>query len=110
MSWSIKYGDKYDFYKAVSDKGEVSPLDELPVLDVVESIYYADFRLLGSERNSGMGISPIPITRITEYANQEGVHNIELFKRIISRIDQSYCKMISDDQEKKSKAKNVKKR
>ena len=77
----------------------------MPVLDLAESIYYSDFNILGSERQGGMGITPIPITRICQYAIQEEIHNINLFKRIILKVDQEYCKMISDDQVRKSKSK-----
>jgi len=52
-----------------------------------------------------MGVGSIPVTRITLYAAQEGIHDVELFKRIILRIDREYCAMVSDDQKKKSKTK-----
>lgn len=77
----------------------------MPVLDLTESIYYSDFNILGSERQGSMGISLIPITRITQYAIQEEIHNIDLFKRIIVKVDQEYCKMVTDDQVKKSNRK-----
>jgi len=60
---------------------------------------------LGSERNNGMGMGYIPITRITQYAIQEGIHDVEMFKRIISRVDHLYYTMVTDKQEQKSKSK-----
>lgn len=65
---------------------------------MVESLYHNDFYILGTERNTGMGISAIPVTRIILYAEQEGVHDIDLFKRIILRLDNHYMGLVNKKQ------------
>lgn len=87
----------------MQDDGKPSPLDDVPDLTLDEGIYYKDFNILGSERVSGMGVGYIPITRITQYAKQQGVHNISLFERIITAVDNQYVSLIADRQKKKSK-------
>ena len=78
----------------------------MPVLDFVETVYYSDFNTLGSERNNGMSLGSIPITKITEYALQEGIYDIDLFKRIILRIDRYYSKLVNEENSKKVKSKS----
>ena len=56
-----------------------------------------------SERVSGMGVGSIPITRINQYAVQQGVHDISLFEKIMMRVDTAYIKLMSDKQERQSK-------
>jgi len=92
----------------LQDDDRPSPLDDLPKLDHAESVYYSDFNILGSERNSGMGIGPIPVTRINQYAEQEGIINTALFKKIIMDVDKNFIELVSDKQKsetKKNKAK-----
>ena len=100
----MKFGEKYEFYKALQDKGESSPLDEVPDLDIVESLYYEDFVILGTERVNGMSMGAIPITRIDEYARIEKVENIEKFKRIIAAVDRLYMKIVAVEQDRRSEA------
>ena len=73
-------------------------------------MYHADFNILGTERNSSMGIGPIPITRITLYADQEGVHDKPLFKRIILKLDAFYLELANKSKVKSKKGKKGKKR
>ena len=83
-----------------------SPLDDLPEMDFVEAGYYNDFQILGSERNSGMSIGSIPVTRIIQYAQLEGIHNIEMFKIVMLRLDNYYLKLVSEEQKRKTKSKD----
>jgi len=84
------------------DKGKPSPFDDLPELDLVESLYHNDFIILGTERNNGMGIGSIPVTRIMLYAKQEGVLDVDLFRRIILRLDNHYLTLVSKRQTEQS--------
>ena len=72
-------------------------------------MYYSDFTMLGTERNSGMSMGAIPVTRIILYAQLEGVLNSELFKRVITGIDHAYIGLVNDEQGRKSKANSKRK-
>ncbi|RLE19702.1 MAG: hypothetical protein DRJ65_19860 [Acidobacteria bacterium] len=104
MSFGVKYGEKYEFYKALQDRGESSPLDDLPDLDIVDTLYYEDFVVLGTERVNGMSMGPIPIMKIVDYARMEGVEDVGRFKRIIAAVDRLYMRLVAVEQERKSKA------
>ena len=90
----------------MQDEGQSSPLDNVPALTLDENVYYTDFNALCSERVNGMGLGSIPITRITEYAKQHGVHDVFLFEQIIMRIDNVYVKCVSDKNQRESKSKS----
>ena len=80
-------------------------MDKMPAINQVEASYYNDFSVLGSERLNGMNIGSIPVTRVVQYANLEGVHDVELFKRIMLRLDCFYINMVLAEQKRKSKPK-----
>ncbi len=101
----FKHGDKIDFYKSLQERNLESPMDNLPVLGLVETLYYNDFSMLESERVSGMNIGAIPITRVISYANMDGVHDIELFKSIITKLDSFYLSLVYKKQQQTAKRK-----
>jgi hypothetical protein len=105
LEWGIKYGDDLEFFKSLKERGLDSPLDSRPSLGTVEVFYYNDFAILGTERING---GPLPITRISQYATMEGVLDVELFKRIILELDNTYLKLSAEERKKaatKAKAK-----
>lgn len=104
MTFGVRYGEKYEFYKEIQSRGESSPLDDLPELSVGESLYYEDFVVLGTERVNAMSVGAIPITKIVEYAIFEGVEDIHRFKRILSAMDRLYLKAVRKEQDKKAEA------
>ena len=78
-------------------------------MDYVESVYYNDFQALGTQRISGMGLAPIPVISIIQYAQLEGVENIPVFKEVILNIDREYMSLISDRQKAESNKAKAKK-
>ena len=71
--------------------------------------YYNDFTVLGSERHIGQSVGPLPILKIYEYADREAVHDVELFKRIMLKLDVIFLRLVASErkkQEQKSKVKS----
>jgi len=52
------------------------------------------------------GLNPIPVTKIIEYSLLTGVHNKELFKKVIMDIDRKYMSAVHEKQESKKPKKS----
>lgn len=88
-----------------------SPIDLKPELGTGEVYYYNDFVILGSERQTGSSVGAIPILKITKYAEVEGIHDVELFKTVMLKLDAVYLRLMAAErkkQEAKQKAKKAK--
>lgn len=88
-----------------------SPIDLKPELGTSEVYYYNDFVILGSERQTGSSVGAIPILKIAKYAEVEGIHDVELFKTVMLKLDAVYLRLMAAErkkQEQKQKAKQAK--
>jgi len=113
LEWGFRYGSNLEFYESLHDRGLESPLDNRPTLSTGEIFYYNDFVTLGTERISSGSVGSLPITRIIKFAVMDGVHDVELFKRIILRLDVIYLNMVASERKKaeaKAKAKGKSKK
>jgi len=69
-----------------------------PELDVEMLSFLEAFRELGSERQLGMSIGPIPYSHIQRYANDLGLYGDahERFCAILALVDVGYLNMIAE--------------
>jgi len=94
-----KFSGKEKFYDYLDETNKLSEKDRMP--DFGEILFYLhSFVELSSERQSGMGLSPIPFSKILLYQ----IHFCldEDFVDIIRAIDSLYLKEI-DSKTKKDK-------
>lgn len=79
------------------ERGAIKEQDRIP--DVSAFILYTDaFQELGTCRQIGMSLGPIPFYAIVEYAKLYKIDDLEEFLYIIRKMDEAYLKT----QEKKS--------
>jgi predicted ferric reductase len=84
--------------------GRANPEDEV---DVTLFQFYVDaFRELGSNRQIGMGLGPIPFTSIVEYAKIYEVEDIVDFIYIIREMDNEYLRIQANEQKSDTKNPN----
>jgi hypothetical protein len=87
-------------YSELKEKGKVRKGDIIP--DVDAFVFYVEaFCELGTCRNSGMDLSPIPFLAIVEYAKLYDVGDVEDFLYIIRCMDNAYLKANSRKRENK---------
>jgi hypothetical protein len=109
LGWSIKYGEKLEWFQELEDKGEHIPaMDERVALFTDMAIFYNAWNELSSSRQAGMGLGYIGQLVITDWLNEE--HIFEYLERAeyrywIKRIDGVYLQLKSDEDEKKRDAK-----
>ena len=94
------------FYKWIEerDKGNEPPakfyqlLDEQPEIAEHLYVYWDAFSDLGTERQIGMGIGPIPRSKVREYASDllglDGDEH-DRFCEILSRMDRDYVSRVN---------------
>lgn len=68
----------------------------------MDNFYLKSFHDLSTERSIGMGLGPIPWSKIVEYADWYGLEPdvIEAFVDIIRTVDVAYLKYNADEQKK----------
>jgi len=87
------------------EKGIIKPEHIAP--DVSNFSFYVDaFNELGTCRNSGFGVSPIPFTAIVEYSTLNEVEDFPSFLEVIRIMDREYIRQ----ENIKSEAKKPKKK
>lgn len=70
-------------------------LSEAPVISREAMWFWTAFGHLGGDRNSGMGLAPIPFTAMRAYADEYRLrgHEREAFFEIIRTVDSEYIAM-----------------
>lgn len=86
--------------------GMETPLDEMPVLSLEESIYYDDFNILSSCRTYGMVENSLTVTDIISYANFSSVPDKHKFLLVMIKLDSLYQKIASQEREKRQKSRS----
>jgi hypothetical protein len=66
LSWQEVWEGKQDFYTHLSESNRLKEADKMP--DIGHDVFYIKcFYELSTERNNGMGMGPIPISKIWDY-------------------------------------------
>lgn len=89
--WQAKYDRGEEVPQAFFDRPEIE--DDLRP-------YWAAFNDLGTERQIGMSLGPIPWSKVAEYADRYGMDET-LLQTVIRKVDSDYLKMLSPDSEDK---------
>lgn len=92
MTWSCKWGDRYEsgFYDSLVAKGALSEDDIMPDVSLF-AFYVEAYQELGTCRDIGMGLGPIPFTAIIDYARVYDITGEEFldFHYIIRKMDRA---------------------
>ena len=91
--------DRQDFYSLLEASGQLSLEHTKPDISA-ESFYLECFSELSSERQIGMDIGPIPISKIIWYQEHFKLSNI--FQHVIMGIDHEYLNLRADKNKKPS--------
>lgn len=95
------------------DSGREPPAEffEQPELTADDLPYWNAFHVLGTERQLGMSLGPIPWSKVVAYADYLDLdeHASERLHAIVRRVDGEYLSMLSpkskDDEENKMRSK-----
>lgn len=69
----------------------------------MDEFYMNSFWELNTERQIGMGLGPIPSSKITEYGHRVGLDsdNIDLLRAVIRRMDVVYLEWKDEEAERR---------
>jgi hypothetical protein len=111
-SWRTRHGEKFEFILKSHEDNQNKPgwetpsaIREMPELTFWEMAYVNDFDLLSTERPVGMGLGPIPISKIRQYGLDWGKSDLDMFVDIMLQVDRKYL----SEYHKQQEAKNPKK-
>lgn len=103
LRWSHDWGASQEHWNTLIELGRPVPepfLDQPEILP--ESMFYwSAYCNLVTERQIGMGIGPIPISKAREYAEREGISDREWddFWGIIREVDADHIRLINKPKE-----------
>lgn len=94
LQWGNKYGKFQKQWQKTYDEGGDPPRQffERPEIEPYQELYWYAFNDLTTERQSGMGVGPIPVSKIEAYAKKLGLSPDEAdrFEIILRRMDEAY--------------------
>jgi hypothetical protein len=74
---------------------------EEPETPPMASFYIRAFWELSTERQIGLAIGPIPVSKIRECAQDRGVRDVAEFLAIIQALDRAYLQWVSEQRKQK---------
>lgn len=112
MAWAFEFGDQLEFLEKQHELNKHKPdwnvpraIKERPELDMIEQVYVTDFYRLGSSRQIGMSVGPIPVSEITDYWEKLGIDDMEEYLYVIQAADNTYMTKVAEKQKAESASK-----
>jgi hypothetical protein len=117
LQWQQDWGTKVEYWEAKIASGQPAPepFYERPEIEQGSEYLWRAFFDLGTERQIGMGLGPIPRSSAKGYAAELGISGdrFDRFWSILSAVDSEYLRLVnavdknrdvaSDDAPQKSK-------
>lgn len=86
------------------DEGELpGPLADRPEIDETIADAWRAFGEAGRDRQSGMGLGPIPYTSVVRWLNENGItdrEDRETIRQLVFAADDEYRSVLADKEEK----------
>ena len=101
----MEYGSDVAFFEELRKDGTLTPLDDLPELDLMGEWFLTTFSRLSATRTTGYSANPISFVEIKQYFDLfPSPYDIEFTLNTLQRLDSIFLDFTRKRMEQKQKA------